>query len=201
MRPSRREFLAGAAALPMAAGCAGAAPQGATVTSGMAATSQKLASEAAVSLLREGGNAADAAVGAAAMLALTEPMSTGLGGDMFALYYDAATRTVSGLNGSGRAPAALSTDLLRKQGLLPLPPHHAHAVTVPGACAGWCDLAARHGTLPLRRLLAPALSTARDGYPVGSWTAHGWAGGRNQLKGPGARDLLLPDGRAPRAGE
>ncbi len=201
MRSTRREFLAGAAALPLAAGCAGGSISGATVTSGMAATSQKLASEAAVALLREGGNAADAAVAAAAMLALTEPTSTGLGGDMFALYYDATTRTVSGLNGSGRAPAALSTDLLRRQGLLPLPPLHAHAVTVPGACAGWCDLAARHGSLPLRRVLAPAVSTARDGYPVGSWTSHGWAAGRGQLKGPGARDLLLPDGRAPRAGE
>src|SRR5882672_3109393 len=118
MHPSRREFLAGAAALPLAAGCGGAATAGATVTSGMAATSQKFASEAAVSILREGGNAADAAVAAAAMLALTEPMSTGLGGDMFALHYDGRTRKVSALNGSGRAPAALTLDLLREQGLL-----------------------------------------------------------------------------------
>ena len=200
MRPSRREFLAGAAALPLAVGCGGAASGGATVTRGMAATSQKFASDAAVSILHEGGNAADAAVAAAAMLSLTEPMSTGLGGDMFALYYDARTRAVSGLNGSGRSPAALSVELLRRQGLLPLPAHHAHAVTVPGACAGWCDLIARHGTLPMARLLSPAIRTAEDGFPVAEWSGHAWAGGRSLLKGPGAKDLLR-EGRPPKPGE
>ncbi|HVR87725.1 MAG TPA: gamma-glutamyltransferase family protein [Planctomycetota bacterium] len=200
MRPSRREFLAGAAALPFAAGCGGSAPPGAAVTAGMAATSQKFASHAAVLILREGGNAADAAVAAAAMLGLTEPMSTGLGGDMFALFYDAKTRMVSGLNGSGRAPAALSVDLLRRQGLLPLPPHHAHAVTVPGACAGWFDLIARHGSLPMTTLLAPAIRTAEEGYPVAEWSGRGWAGGWHLLKGPGAEGLLK-DSRAPKPGE
>ena len=170
------------------------------MTSGAAATSQKFASEAAVTVLREGGNAADAAVAAAATLNLTEPMSTGLGGDMFALYYDARTRKVTALNGSGRAPAALSIDLLRKQGLDPLPSHHAHTVTVPGACAGWCDLIAKHGSLPLARILAPAIRLAEDGFPVAKWSAHGWSGGRSQLKGPGVGDLLL-DGRPPKEGE
>src|SRR5690242_30064 len=140
MRPSRRQFLAGAAALPLTAGCGGGSAGPGPGSSGMAATSQRLASEAAVALLREGGNAADASVAAAAMLNLTEPMSTGLGGDMFALYYEARTRTVTALNGSGRAPAALSVERLQQEGLDPLPPHHAHAVTAPGACAGWCDL-------------------------------------------------------------
>lgn len=167
---------------------------------GAVATSQRLASEAGASVLREGGNAADAAVAAAAALNLTEPMSTGLGGDMFALFYDARTRTVSAINGSGRAPAALSIDLLRKQGLDPLPNFHAHTVTVPGACAGWCDLIGRHGTLPLSRILAPAIRMAEEGFPVAAWAAHGWAGGRSQLKGPGVRDLLI-DGRAPREGQ
>jgi len=138
--------------------------------------------------------------GAAAALNLTEPMSTGLGGDMFALYYDALTRKISALNGSGRASAALSIDLLRRQGLDPLPPHHAHAVTVPGACAGWCDLIARHGTLPMSKVLEPAIRLAEEGFPVGPMTAHGWAGGRSLLKGPGARDLTI-EGRAPREGE
>src|SRR5690348_1075315 len=106
---SRREFLAGAAAsLPLALGCAGASSQGGSgVKTGAVATSQRLASQAGVSILREGGNAADAAVAAAAALALTEPMSTGLGGDMFALFYDARTRAVTAINGSGRAAAAL----------------------------------------------------------------------------------------------
>ena len=170
------------------------------MTSGMVATSQRLASEAGVVILREGGNAADAAVAAAAALNLTEPMSTGLGGDMFALFYDARTKKITALNGSGRAPAALSIELLRKQGLDPLPAHHAHAVTVPGACAGWCDLIARHGTLPLSRILAPAVRMAEEGFPVAPMTAHGWAGGRSMLKGPGERDLTI-DGRAPREGE
>ena len=170
------------------------------MTSGMAATSQKFASEAGVAILRDGGNAADAAVAAAAALNLTEPMSTGLGGDMFALFYDAQTRKVSALNGSGRAPAGLSIDLLRRQGLDPLPAHHAHTVTVPGACAGWCDLIARHGTLPLSKILEPAIYLAEQGFPVAPMAAHGWAGGRSLLKGPGARDLTI-DGRAPREGE
>src|SRR5258706_10247435 len=198
MRPSRREFIAGAASLPLALGCAGV--QGGGVTPGMAATSQRFATDAAVLVLREGGNAADGAVAAAAALNVTEPMSTGLGGDMFALYYEGATGKITALNGSGRAPAALSLDLLRKQGLDPLPPHHAHAVTVPGACAGWCDLVARHGSLPLSRILAPAIRLAEDGFPVAPNSAHGWAAGRSLLKGPGVADMTVR-GRAPREGE
>jgi gamma-glutamyltranspeptidase / glutathione hydrolase len=197
---SRREFLAGAAALPLALGCSGGAPTGGAVKTGAVATSQRLASEAGASILREGGNAADAAVAAAAALNLTEPMSTGLGGDMFALFYDSKTRAVTALNGSGRAPAALSIDLLRRQGLDPLPTYHAHTVTVPGACAGWCDLIAKHGTLPMSRILAPAIRMAEEGFPVAAWSAHGWAGGRSQLKGPGVRDMLL-DGRPPKEGQ
>src|SRR6185295_12661046 len=98
------------------------------------------------------------------------------------------------------APAALSLDLLRKQGLDPLPAHHAHNVTVPGACAGWFDLIARHGSLLMARILAPAIRLGEEGYAVASHTAHGWAGGRSMLKGPGERDLTI-DGRAPREGE
>src|SRR5579863_8739210 len=197
MHSSRREFLGGALALPLALGCGGERAPGAGVTSGMVATSQKLASDAGVALLRGGGNAADAAVAAAAALNLTEPMSTGLGGDMFALFYDASTRNITALNGSGRAAGALSIALLREQGLSPLPEHHAHNVTVPGACAGWCDLIERHGTQPMARILDPAIRMAEEGVPVGPITAHAWQGGGSMLKGPGARDLLI-EGRAPR---
>src|SRR6185503_19631386 len=200
MRPSRREFMAGAASLPLALGCGGGAAPGGAVTSGMVATSQRFATEAGVAILRAGGNAADAAVAAAAALNLTEPMSTGLGGDMFAIYFDGRTNAVTAINGSGRAPAALSIDLLRKEGLDPLPPHHAHAVTVPGACAGWIDLLARHGSLPLARVLEPAIRLAEEGFPVGAHAAHGWSGGRSLLKGPGEEDLTI-GGRAPRKGE
>ena len=200
MSSSRREFMAGAASLPLALGCGGASVPRGPVSPGMVATSQRFATEAGISLLRQGGNAADAAVAAAAALNLTEPMSTGLGGDMFALYFDAQTRAVTAINGSGRAPAALSIELLRKEGLDPLPAHHAHTVTVPGACAGWCDLIARHGSLPLARILEPAIRLAEEGFAVATHSAHGWSGGRSLLKGPGELDLTIA-GRAPRKGE
>ena len=131
----------------------------------MVASSQPLATQAGLSILMEGGNAADAAVATAAALNVTEPTSTGIGGDMFALYFDAKTKAVTALNGSGRAPEGLTIDLLRKQGLVSesfeiANPFHGHAVTVPGACAGWCDLNARHGSMPLSKILAPATRLA-----------------------------------------
>src|SRR5512142_1954834 len=144
----------------------------------MVATSQPLAAIAGLEILRAGGNAADAAVATAAALNVTEPTSTGLGGDCFALFYDARTRAVTALNGSGRAPAALTLDLLARQGFATaLPPFHAHTVTVPGACAGWCDLIERHGTMPLRDILAPAIRLAEEGVPVAPATAHYWQRG------------------------
>src|SRR5689334_6782408 len=135
---------------------------------GMAATSQPLATAAGIEILSKGGNAADAAVACAAALNVTEPTSTGIGGDMFALYYDSVTKQVTALNGSGRAPAALTLDRLKKEGLLAdeLPPYHAHTVTVPGACAGWCDLIEKHGSLSMSEILAPAIRLADEGFPV-----------------------------------
>src|SRR5213596_3615093 len=104
---------------------------------GMVACSQPLASQAGLSILMKGGNAADAAVATAAALNVTEPASTGIGGDCFALYYSAATGGVTALNGSGRAPAALTLDQVRREGLVnadgEMPAHHAHTATVPGA--------------------------------------------------------------------
>jgi gamma-glutamyltranspeptidase len=126
-----------------AAARGGAGPASPNGERGMVASSQPAATDAGVEILRRGGNAADAAVAVAAALNVTEPTSTGLGGDCFALYYDGASRAITALNGSGRAPARLTLDLLRQQGLTQLPPFHAHTVTVPGACAGWCDLVAR----------------------------------------------------------
>jgi gamma-glutamyltranspeptidase/glutathione hydrolase len=174
---------------------------------GMVASSQPLASQAGLSILMRGGNAADAAVATAAALNVTEPTSTGLGGDMFALYYDARARQVTALNGSGRAPAALTIDLLRREGRVSphaqiSNPFHAHTVTVPGACAGWCDLIARHGSVPLADLLAPAIDLAEAGFPVAPLTAYFWARGveRQLRSAPGGLALTI-DGRAPRAGE
>jgi gamma-glutamyltranspeptidase/glutathione hydrolase len=129
-----------------------------------------------------------------------------MGGDCFALFFDGSTRTVSALNGSGRAPAGLSIDLLRRQGLDRdgrfADPLHAHTVTVPGACAGWCDLAARHGSMPLSDLLAPGISLAEQGFPVAPLTAHHWSRGiAGRLASSGSGRALTVDGRGPRPGE
>lgn len=170
---------------------------------GMVATSQPLAVAAGLEILAAGGNAADAAVATAAALNVTEPTSTGIGGDAFALFYQVATGTVTALNGSGRAPAALSLERLEREGFQGvLPAFHAHTITVPGACAAWCDLVARHGRLPLLRVLAPAIRLAEEGFPVAPVTAFHWARGaaRQLAAAPNGGELLI-DGRAPRPGE
>jgi gamma-glutamyltranspeptidase/glutathione hydrolase len=170
---------------------------------GMVATSQPLAVAAGLEILNKGGNAADAAVATAAALNVTEPTSTGIGGDCFALYYDQAAYKVTALNGSGRAPQALTLDRLHAEGYKEeLPPLHAYTVTVPGACAGWCDLVERHGRLPMQAVLAPAIRLAEEGFPVTPITAHFWARGveRQLSSAPGGRELTI-EGRAPQPGE
>ncbi|MEW5872683.1 MAG: gamma-glutamyltransferase family protein [Chloroflexota bacterium] len=170
---------------------------------GIVAASQPLAVAAGLEILAQGGNAADAAVATAAALNVTEPTSTGLGGDCFALYYQAASRQVSALNGSGRAPAALTLERLRREGFgEALPPYHAYTVTVPGACAGWCDLVERFGSLPLGRSLAPATRLAQEGFPVAPLTAQFWQrGAQAQLRTALGGGELTIDGRGPRPGE
>jgi gamma-glutamyltranspeptidase / glutathione hydrolase len=166
------------------------------------AASQPLAVAAGLEVLAQGGGAADAAVAVAAALNVTEPTSTGIGGDCFALYYSAADQKVTALNGSGRAPKALSLGRLQKEGYSELPPYHPYTITIPGACAGWCDLLERHGRLPLRTVLAPAIRLAEGGFPVAPLTAYFWqraaqAQLRQALNG---REMTI-DGRGPRAGE
>ncbi|MFP6606319.1 MAG: gamma-glutamyltransferase family protein [Myxococcota bacterium] len=170
---------------------------------GMVASSQPLATAAGLRILREGGNAADAAIATAAALNVTEPGSTGIGGDCFGLFFDATTRHVTALNGSGRAPARLDLVRLREVGYGDrLPPFDAHTVTVPGACAGWSDMLERHGRLSLSDVLTPAIELAEDGYPVAPMTAGLWRSAveRQLSRCPGGAELLL-DGRAPNAGE
>ncbi len=170
---------------------------------GIVATSQPLATAAGFEILAKGGNAADAAVAAAAALNVTEPTSTGIGGDMFALYYSADAKRVTALNGSGRAPAALTLDRLKKEGFsTELPPFHVYTITVPGACAGWFDLIERHGSLAMGEILAPAIRLAREGFPVSPITAHAWQrGAQNQLKSaPNGQELTI-HGRGPNVGE
>jgi len=172
---------------------------------GIVATSQPLATAAGLEILAKGGNAADAAVAAGAALNVTEPTSTGIGGDMFALYYSVNTKRVTALNGSGRAPAALTLDRLKKEGFSTrhgVPPFHAHTVTVPGACAGWIDLIEKHGSLCMSEILAPALRLASEGFPVAPITSYSWQRGvERQLKSaPNGHELTI-DGRGPRVGE
>jgi gamma-glutamyltranspeptidase/glutathione hydrolase len=169
---------------------------------GTVATSQPLATAAGLSILAAGGNAADAAVATAAALNVTEPTSTGIGGDMFALYYDARTKQISALNGSGRAPASLSLERLQKENIKELPPYHPYTITVPGACAGWFDLIEKHGSLAMNQILAPAINLAENGFPVAPMTAHFWErGAGRQLQSALNGHELTIDGRAPKAGE
>jgi gamma-glutamyltranspeptidase / glutathione hydrolase len=172
-------------------------------TRGMVAASQSLAVAAGLEILSKGGNAADASVAVAAALNVTEPTSTGLGGDAFALYFEAKTRQVSALNGSGRAPRSLSLERLDKEGFKEsLPPYHPYNVTVPGACAMWCDLSERLGRLPLATTLAPAIRLAKDGFPVAPITAWHWQrAAQGQLKAALNGGELTIDGRGPNVGE
>ncbi len=169
---------------------------------GMVAASQPLAVAAGLAILSGGGNAADAAVAVAAALNVTEPTSTGIGGDMFALFFEASSKQVTALNGSGRAPQGLSLTRLKKEGFSELPPYHAHTITVPGACAGWCNLIEQHGTRSLREILAPAIQLAEAGFPVAPMTSYFWErGAQRQLKAAANGAEMTIDGRGPRPGE
>ncbi|MGA7195378.1 MAG: gamma-glutamyltransferase family protein [Anaerolineales bacterium] len=169
---------------------------------GMVAASQPMAVAAGIELLSKGGNAADAAVAVAAALNVTEPTSTGIGGDMFALFFDAKTKRISALNGSGRAPASLTLERLKKEVIQELPPYHPYTITVPGAGAGWFDLIEKHGTKSMSEILVPAIQLADEGFPVAPITSYFWQrGAERQLKSaPNGIELTI-DGRAPRAGE
>jgi gamma-glutamyltranspeptidase/glutathione hydrolase len=169
---------------------------------GMVATSQPLAVTAGLEILAQGGNAADAAIATAAALNVTEPTSTGLGGDCFALYFDSSNGNVTALNGSGRAPQSLTIERLKKEGFGDtLPPLHPYTITVPGACAGWCDLLARHGRLELSQVLAPAIRLAVQGFPVAPVTAYFWGRSADRLMNTSGGEELTIDGHTPHAGE
>lgn len=171
----------------------------------MVATTQPLAAQAGLRMLLAGGNAADAAVATAAALAVVEPMSTGVGGDAFALYYDAAAQAgqhVSALNGSGRAAQALTLSRLRSEGVTAIALDSPHSVTVPGTVAAWADLLARHGTFTLAQVLQPAISYARHGFPVSPIIAANWQRLETKLRRlPSGLELLPAGGGAPRAGQ
>lgn len=171
---------------------------------GMVAASNPLASQAGLAILRQGGNAADAAIAAAAVMNVTAPASTGIGGDCFALYYDAKTGDVTALNGSGRAPAALSIDYLATQGITgEMPVHSPHAVTVPGAVAGWHALLEKFGTMTLADVLVDAIHYAEEGYAVSPVFGAAWSSARVEqfLKNSPNTEDYLPGGNSPQVGQ
>ena len=169
---------------------------------GMAATSQPLATQVALDVLKQGGNAVDAAIAANAVIGLVEPTGAGIGGDLFAIVWDPRTQKLHALNASGRSPQALSLDWFRSQGMTRIPSHGALSVSVPGAVDGWAALHERFGPLPLSTLLAPAIGYARDGFPVTPVISKYWAGGVEDFQDyPGFRETFTVDGRAPKAGE
>jgi len=168
---------------------------------GLVATSQPLAAEAGVAVLRAGGNAVDAAVCAAATLGVVEPMSTGVGGDCFAIVYERASGTLHGLNGSGRAPGAARIEDVQLAGHRTMPQGGILSVTVPGALRAWDDLVARFGTRSLGALLQPAIRAAREGFAVTPVIARDWARSEAALRRGVGTDSFLVEGRAPRPGE
>ncbi|KAI1943336.1 hypothetical protein LOZ12_001694 [Ophidiomyces ophidiicola] len=175
-------------------------------TTGIVACTQPLAAAAGQKILEQGGNAADAAVAVAAALNMTEPSSTGIGGDMFCLFYNAKTKKVSALNGSGRAAGDLTLDKIRRDlGMEPgqvtrIPMTSVHAVTTPGAAAGWVDTVERFGSgrVTLEQILMPAIELGEKGFPVSELASTFWEGCEQQIReaSPNFRELLKPDPKA-----
>jgi gamma-glutamyltranspeptidase / glutathione hydrolase len=169
---------------------------------GIVAAESPLAAEAGVRVLESGGNAVDAAIATNAMMGVVEPMMNGIGGDLFAIVYDAKADKLYGLNASGWAPKGLTIEFLRKQGIRDMPQHGVHAITVPGAVDGWQKLAEKFGRKKLSEDLAAAIRTAEDGFPVPEWTAAYWAAEVDLLRSDeAATKVYLPGDRAPRVGE
>ncbi|KAJ1714308.1 gamma-glutamyltranspeptidase [Aspergillus flavus] len=175
-------------------------------TNGIVTCTQPLAAAAGQRILQQGGNAADAAVAVAAALNITEPSSTGIGGDMFCLFYDVKTKRVHSLNGSGRYPANATLEKIRKDlnvgpndaGTIPM--KSVHAVTTPGAAAGWVDTIEKFGSgkLSLEQILLPAIELGENGFPVSELSSFFWREGEDLLRqaSPNAHEMLKPDQKA-----
>ena len=169
---------------------------------GIVAAESPLAAQAGVRVLESGGNAVDAAIATNAMMGVVEPMMNGIGGDLFAIVYDAKANKLYGLNASGWAPKGLTIELLHKQGLRDMPQRGVQSITVPGAVDGWHALAEKFGRKKLGEDLAAAIRTAEEGFPVPEWTAAYWAAEVDVLRSDeAASKTYLPNDRAPRVGE
>jgi gamma-glutamyltranspeptidase/glutathione hydrolase len=169
---------------------------------GVVAAEQPIAARAGTAVLERGGNAIDAAVAANAAMGLVAPMMDGIGGDLFAIVYDAKTNKAYGLNASGWAPKRLTVELLKSKGYASMPSSGIHSATVPGAVAGWDALLSRFGTKTLADVLAPTIAYASSGFPVTEIFADEWDATSGYLRrNIEAAQLYLPNGRAPEVGE
>jgi gamma-glutamyltranspeptidase/glutathione hydrolase len=169
---------------------------------GMVCTSQPLATQAALDILKAGGNAIDAAIAANAVLGLTEPTGNGIGGDIFAIVWDAKTKKLYGLNGSGRSPYELKLQYFKDNGYEKIPATGPLSVSVPGCVYGWFELNKKFGKLPMNEILAPAIRYAREGFPLSEVIAYYWQGNSRSLqKFPGFSEIFMPGGKAPAKGE
>ena len=168
----------------------------------MAATSQPLVTQIALDILKAGGTAADAAIAANAALGLMEPTGSGIGGDLFAIVWDAGKKELVGLNASGRAPAMMTLEYFRERGIEAIPRYGALPVSVPGAVDGWFELHGRYGQLPMQQVLAPAIAYAREGFPVSEYIANLFKVYEKRLGHyPGFADTYMLDGHVPDKGE
>jgi gamma-glutamyltranspeptidase / glutathione hydrolase len=169
---------------------------------GMAATSQPLATQTALDILKSGGNAIDAAIAANAVLGVVEPTGSGIGGDLFAIIWVAEKKRLYGLNASGRSPRSLRLEYFREKGYEFIPSHGPLSVSVPGCVDGWYEMHDMFGKLPMRDLLQPAVNYAREGFPVSELIAYYLEKGTNQLKNfPNIKEVYMPGGKAPAKGE
>ncbi len=169
---------------------------------GMACTSQPLATQVALDILKKGGNAIDAAIAANAMLGLVEPTSCGIGGDLFAIIWSEQKQKLFGLNASGRSPRSLKLDYFNEHGYEYIPATGPLPVSVPGCVDGWFEMHGMFGKLPMEDVLQPAIDYARDGFPVSELIAYYLDNGTRSLKRfPNVADIFMPDGQAPRKGE
>ena len=171
-------------------------------THGMAATSQPLATQVALDILKSGGNAIDAAIAANAMLGLVEPTGNGIGGDLFAIVWDAKTQRLYGLNASGRSPMSLTLDYFKENNLESIPAYGPLPVSVPGAVDGWFELNKKFGSMEMEKILAPAIAYAREGFPVTELIAYYMDRSAVRLgKYDGFKETYMPGGHTPRKGE
>ncbi len=169
---------------------------------GMACTSQPLATQVALDILKAGGNAIDAAIAANAVLGLVEPTGNGVGGDLFAIVWDAESQQLYGLNASGRSPQSLSLEYFKENGYEKIPAYGPLPVSVPGCVDGWFELHGRFGTMAMEKILQPAIDYAREGFPVTELIAFYWAGGARALSSyPNVAEVYMPGGHAPEKGE